>query len=183
MDEFELIGHVRKLKASGRDSFKAIVNCFHSGIFNFLIFRVNDRAVAEDLLQDTFIRLWESREALDEKLSIKSYLFTIANNLALNHIRHENIVWRFKQNPSLDRALPETPFEKLTHKELEACIQKTIDTMSDKVRMVFLIYKVEGLSYKDIAERLGLSVATVESHMVKALRMIREDLEFHNRGR
>jgi len=183
MDEFELIGHVRKLKASERDSFKAIVNYFHAGIFNFLVFKVNDRAIAEDLLQDTFVRLWESRKTLDHNRSIKSYLFTIANNLALNHIRHENIVWRFKENPSLDRALPETPFEKLTLKELETCIQKTIDKMSDKVRMVFLMCKVEGLSYKEIAERLGLSVATVESHMVKALRMIRADLEFYNKGR
>jgi RNA polymerase sigma-70 factor (family 1) len=183
MDEFELRDHVRKLKASERDSFKTIVNHFHSGIFNFLVFKVNDRAKAEDLLQDTFIRLWENREALDEKLSIKSYLFTIANNLALNHIRHESIVWRFKQNPSLDRALPETPFEKLTQKELEGCIQNTIDKMSDKVRMVFLMCKVEGLPYREIAERLGLSVATVESHMVKALRMIREDLELYNSGK
>jgi RNA polymerase sigma-70 factor (family 1) len=180
MDEIELMAHVRKLKASDRASFKAIVNHFHSGIFNFLVFKVNDRTVAEDLLQDTFIRLWESRKGLNENLSIKSYLFTIANNLALNHKRHENIVWRFKQNPSLDRALPETPFEKLTQQELETCIQKTIDKMSDKVRMVFLMCKVEGLSYKDIADRLGLSVATVESHMVKSLRMIREDLEIYN---
>jgi RNA polymerase sigma-70 factor (family 1) len=180
MDEFELLGHVRKLKLSDRDSFKRIVKYFHSGIFNFLVFKVNDRTIAEDLLQDTFIRLWENRRALDENLSVKSYLFTIASNLALNHVRHENIVWKFKQNPSLDRTLPETPFEKLKQKELEACIQKTIDKMSDKVRMVFLMCKVEGLTYKEIAERLGLSVATVESHMVRALRMIREDLEFYN---
>lgn len=183
MTEFELSEHVCRLKASERDSFQAIVTHFHKGIFSFLVFKVNDRAVAEDLLQDTFIRLWESRKSLDENRSIKSYLFTIANNLALNHVRHQKIVWRFKQNSSYEQALVETPFEKLTQMELEACIQKAIDKMSDKVRMVFLMCKVEGLSYKEIAERLGLSVATVESHMVKSLRMIREELELYNSGK
>jgi len=180
MDELTLKGHIRKLKASDKNSFKIVVEHFHAGIFRFLVFKINDTAIAEDLLQDTFIRLWEKRETLEENLSIKSYLYTIASNLALNHIRHEKTVLRFKENLSREKSLSETPFEKLTQRELEDCIQHALTQMSDKVRIVFLMCKVEGLAYKEVAERLTLSVATVESHMVKALRIIREALDKHN---
>jgi len=181
MQEFDLGDYVRKLKASDTNSFKAIVRYFHSGIFNFLSFKTNDRTAAEDLLQETFIKLWETRQRLDESQSVKSYLFTIANNLALNHIRHQKIVVSFMERASIDKVAAESPYEQLTHKELEECVQQAIETMSDKVRIVFLMCKVEGLSYKEIAERLHLSVATVESHMVKGLRMVREALDKYNR--
>jgi RNA polymerase sigma-70 factor (family 1) len=180
MDELVLKDHVRKIKASDKTSFKILVRHFHAGIYSFLVFKLNDTALAEDLLQDTFIRLWEGRENLDETLSIKSYLFTIANNLALNHIRHEKIVLRFRENVSREKVFAETPYEKLTQQELEECIQRALAEMSDKVRMVFLMCKVEDLAYKEVAERLSLSVATVESHMVKALRTIREALNKYN---
>lgn len=181
MQEFDLEDYVRKLRASDTNSFKAIVKHFHSGIFNFLIFKTNDRVTAEDLLQETFLKLWETRHRLNETQSVKSYLFTIANNLALNHIRHQKMVMSFMEKAAIENSTAETPYEQLTRKELEECIEQAINQMSDKVRMVFLMCKAEGLSYKEIAERLDLSVATVESHMVKSLRMIREALDKHNR--
>jgi RNA polymerase sigma-70 factor (ECF subfamily) len=75
---------------------------------------------------------------------------------------------------------PEDPFTRLEHKEAERAILETINSMSDKVRMVFLLCKMEGLTYKEIAEQLQISVATVESHMVKALRLIRERIFQYN---
>lgn len=180
MDEIELRDHIRKLKASDRNSFKAIVNHFHSAIFSFLVFRLKDKSIAEDLLQDTFIRLWEKRKTLEQDLSVKSYLFTIANNLALNHIRHEKIVLRFRESPFHEKITSENPYEKLTQRELEERVQQAVMKMSDKVRIVFLMCKAEDLSYKEVAERLKLSLATVESHMVKALRIIREALDNYN---
>ena len=177
MEDLLLKEHIVRLRRSDRQSFKVIVEYFHKSIFKFLLFRVNDMAVAEDLLQETFMRLWENRLSIDENLSVKSYLFKTAANLSLNHFRHEKVVYQFREKPDHQQVLTETPYYELEYKELQEAILKTIDEMSDKVRIVFLLCKVDGLSYKEVAEQVGVSVATVESHMVKALRMIREKLD------
>jgi RNA polymerase sigma-70 factor (family 1) len=183
MELSELKGHVVKLRCSDTASFKAIVEHFHKSLFNFLLFRVNDIAIAEDLLQETFTRLWENRQTLDENLSLKSFLFTTASNLTLNHFRHEKVVYNFRQNREHHhRVLSETPYSELEYRELQHIVLDAIAEMSEKVRMTFLLSKIEGLSYKEIAERMGVTTATVESHMVKALALMRKKLESYKNG-
>lgn len=181
MEEWQIQRHVMKLRESDRDSFRAIVEYFHKSIFNFLLFRVNDAAVAEDLLQETFIRLWEHRQSLNETLSIKSWLFTTASNLSLNHIRHEKVILKFRDGQEHERVITETPYYELEYQELTVAIENAMAKMTDKVRMAFLLCRVEGLSYREAAERLQVTTATIESHMVKGLRIIREELDNYNK--
>ncbi len=182
MDEVQLKQQVIQLKKSDMAALKLIVGHFHTAIYKFLIHQINDTTAAEDLLQETFIRLWENRAKLNENLSLKSYLFTTASNLSLNYIRHQKVVLRFKSDFTQSTSFKETPYFELEYQEIKEALNKTIASMSDKVRMVFMLCKVEGLSYKEISQRLNISVATVESHMVKALKMIREDLDKYNKG-
>jgi RNA polymerase sigma-70 factor (family 1) len=181
MDESELQNQVKKLRKSDPIAFKSIVQHFHSGIFRFLFFRINDRDEAEDLLQETFVRLWENRHKLDENLSLSAFLFTTASNLSLNHIRHQKVVLQFRNQATFQAIVAETPYHQMEYEELQKVINEAIEKMGDKVRMVFLRCKVDGIAYKVAAEQLDISVATVESHMVKALRIVREALEKYNR--
>lgn len=181
MDEFELRKQVIKLKASDENAFKAIATYFHQSIFSFLVFRLNDSHDAEDILQETFVRLWENRKKLNEELSVKSFLFTTASNLSLNLIRHKKVVLRFTTTADVQRILVQTPYHQLEFTELQDSINRAINAMSEKVRMVFLLCKVDEVSYKEAALQLNISVATVESHMVKALRVIREELDKLNK--
>jgi RNA polymerase sigma factor (sigma-70 family) len=81
-----------RIKASDQAAFEVLFNLFQATIFNFLLFKTKDSSLAEDLLQETFLKVWKNRSTLDEARSLKNYLYTIADNLALNHFRHAKVV-------------------------------------------------------------------------------------------
>jgi RNA polymerase sigma-70 factor (family 1) len=176
MNNDVLISLIKRLKKSDHIAFKQIFEHFHEKVFNFLVFKINDAELAEDLLQDTFVRLWENRQILNEKQSITSYIFTIAGNLVLNHIRHKKVILKYSKNRTFQFLTEENPHNTIENKELNEIIVKTIDRFTDRIRMVFLLSRVEKLSYKEIAERLNIEVSTVESHMVKALKILRKEI-------
>jgi len=173
MDEILLKSHVSKVKRADAVSFKALFDHFQQPIFNFLLYKLNDTATAEDLLQQVFMKLWENRRNLDENQSIKSYIYNIANNLALNHIRHEKVVLRFTKETNQDRFDNQSPQHELEFEETQQILIRAIDRLPDKVRTVFLMSRHDQLSYKEIAARLNISIKTVESHIVSALKQIR----------
>lgn len=176
----ELTIITKQLQKSDKRALEQIFKIFQKDIFNFLFCKTNDFDLAEDLLQETFIKLWENRYNLDETKSIKAYIFTIANNLSLNYIRHKKIVLHFKNNHAPQIYADENPHRKLEYEEFREILIKTIDKIAEKPRMVFLLSRIEKLSYKEIAERLNIKISTVESHMVKVLRIIREEINKYN---
>ena len=92
MDRSILSTVIKKCKKGDRKAFKVLFDYFQQALFNYLVYKSNDIALAEDLLQETFLKLWETRKQLDENQSVKSYLYKIAHNLFLNDIRHRKII-------------------------------------------------------------------------------------------
>jgi RNA polymerase sigma-70 factor (family 1) len=177
MDEIELPGLVKRLKDSDHISFELLFNRFHQSIFNFLLIKTRDEAVAEDLLQEVFIKLWNNRLSLDEGKSVKNYLYTIADNLALNHIRHLKVVSRHEQlNDVRIFDSSQVPHFILEEKEIQEHLMQAIEDLPEKPRLIFVMSRFEDLSYAEIAERLSLSIKSVEGYMSKALKILREKL-------
>jgi RNA polymerase sigma-70 factor (ECF subfamily) len=177
MSQPDLNEIVKRLKASDQDAFKIVFDLWQGPIFNFLLFKTKDAARADDLLQEAFLRLWNSRANLKESQSLKNYLYTIADNLLLNEIRHDKVVARHKSETRVTIfSNTENPEFILEEKEYRDQLEKAIMSLPEKPRIVFLMSRVEDLSYQEIADRLSISVKTVESHMVKALKLLREDL-------
>lgn len=170
-----LRNYVIRIKKSDIEAFKEIFKYLNDNIYHFLVYKVHDSKVAEDILQDVFISFWENRRKLNKNKSVISYIYTIANNFALNYLRHQTIVHKYqlKYNQAESEI---SVHEILENKELSEYINKAIERLSDKVKTVFLMSRIENLSYKEIAERLGISISTVESHIVKALKCIRESI-------
>ena len=123
--------------------------------------------LAEDLTQDAFMILWTKRDTIDPE-KVKSYLFTIANNLFLNNVKHQKVVLRFNQQP-VNTVSRETPQYMMETEEFKASLERAIAELPEKNRIVFLMNRIDKMTYKDIAERLGLSVKAVEKRMTKAL--------------
>ena len=174
MDDLRLKEYIKKVRSSDKEAFKKIFDFYQEGVFNFLLFRINDIDTAEDLLQEVFLKIWINRQKLDENKSIKAYIYTTANNLSLNYKRHKKVIYNYQKEHKYINNQTESPHQLLESKEFQEKLFQAIENLSDKVRIVFLMSRVEKLSYKEIADRLDISIKTVESHIVKALKQIRE---------
>ena len=137
---------------------------------------VRSSAIAEDIVQDVFVKVWRNRAQLDQQQSIKSYLYRAAINTALNYLE------KTKPNTSLDDTFEHAGSANdtdnmLAYQETEQRIQAAIDTLPPKCKVVFMLSRFEDQSYAEIAQALDISVKAVEKHMGKALKILREQLK------
>lgn len=134
---------------------------------------VKDIDIAEDIVQDCFSIVWERLSSDKAQIeNMKSYLFLMVRNRSLDYLQDEKRVKTDISVAELDEELVQEEVEERS--EIEARMWTTIDSLPDRCREIFLLNKRNGLKYKQIAERLGLSVNTVDNQVSKALRLIRE---------
>ncbi len=134
--------------------------------------------LAEDLAQETFIKLWERLSEV-KSATVKSYLYTIANNLALNHFKHQKVVLNFqidtlKGGPELSNS----PQYQLELKEFDGRLQEALNSLPEKVRVTFLMNRVDKMKYQEIANALDISVKGVQKRVKKALDLLNEKLQY-----
>lgn len=163
----------------GREAiFEDIFKQFYAGLCVYAKKYVYEQEIAEEIVQHLFCRLWEKREHLEIKGSIKAYLFNATRNNCLSHLRHEKIKNNYQQEVITSHTEKDPEFnDTLQEAELSQLIQKTIGELPEQCRKIFLMSREEGLKYKEIAAQLGLSQKTVEAQMGKALKRIRKVLE------
>jgi len=155
---------------------RAAFTAFYSGNFQKLVLAadkyVNDIAVAEEAVQDIFLKIWENKELLLYVKSIKSYLYKSVVNVAINHLnRQKNIE---KHHLKIAADLSEEDIDLLNEQnELIVLLYREIELLPDKCQQVFKMSRIDGLKYKQIALDLGISEKTVENHMGNALRILR----------
>lgn len=156
--------------------FKGIFDQYHSPIKNFLYYKSGDLDQSEDLAQDVFIKLWDKRDEVHMD-TVKSYLYTIANNMLLNKIRHDKVVINFAEK-NKNQQEEHSPEFQLEEKEFKKELEDVIGRMPEKQREVFLMNRIEEMTYKEIADRLQLSVKAVEKRMHGALGHLREHIKY-----
>jgi RNA polymerase sigma-70 factor (ECF subfamily) len=171
-DKSKSEGQFHKLTAS---EFKEAFDQYFDAIRNYIYFKTSDPDMADDLAQDTFVKLWETRAKIDTN-TIKSYLYTIANNLAINQLKRNQLFYKFARTP-IASTESKSPEYLIMMKEYEKKLNEVIASMPDGSREVFLMNRIEDLKYREIAERLGISVKAVEKRMSKALQIIRDTLD------
>ena len=149
---------------------------YYAGLCKSLYKILRDATLAEDIVQEVFLKVWEMRETLKMEEAIQSYLYRSCYNTALNFLKQQ------KKNTDIDSlelsiAGTETAEKSLSFQETEAEILKAIDALPPKTKLVFSLSRFEELSYKEIADRLDISVKSVEKHMGIALQRLRENLK------
>ncbi|MCB1148100.1 MAG: RNA polymerase sigma-70 factor, partial [Leptospiraceae bacterium] len=154
--------------------FRDVFSQYIQAIRNFLYFKTGSQEMAEDLAQDTFVKLWENRKGIDKR-TVKAYLYTIANNLAINQLKRNQLNFKF-QNQVFEYSEKANPQFLMEMKEYEQKLTRVLEQMPEGSREVFLMNRLEDLKYREIAENLGISVKAVEKRMSKALQIIREKL-------
>ncbi len=137
---------------------------------------INDVTLAEDIIQDVFLKIWSNRQQLNPRLNIKSYLYVAVKNKALKQLRHQQI--RRKVDEKLQFSLPRipTPEEIFDTGEIESTVLQAMEELPDKCRLIFSMNRFDRLTYSEIAEILDLSVKTIETQMGRALFYLRKRL-------
>lgn len=139
---------------------------------------VPDIETAKEVVHDVFINFWEKRETMDLSKSLKSYLYTSVHNRCLNYIRDNK---KFDRSEYvLENTESESSWENsdvLIEAEIKAKINETLQKLPEKCREIFVMSRFEGLKYQEIADKLSISVKTVENQMSKALKIFRENLK------
>ena len=158
------------------EDFKVSFDQYYEPIRNFVYYKVGDIAVAEDIAQDTFVKIWDKRTNV-KKETLKNLAYTIAGNLSKNHFKHQKVVLGYEQGSGLSSQSKETPEFQLEVKEFQEKLQQSIDGLPDGNREVFLMNRIDKLTYQEIADRLGLSVKAIEKRMHKALYLLKETIE------
>ncbi len=150
--------------------FKAHFKALHAYAFTF----VKDNAVAEDMVQNIFLRLWNKADEISITQSFTAYLYRCVYNECLNYLRHEKVKAAhetyLKHNT---RPSGEPTPEEVTYQELKHQLSEALQTLPEGCRTIFQLSRFESLKYREIADKLGLSVKTVENQMGKALRILR----------
>ncbi|AVI50024.1 RNA polymerase subunit sigma-70 [Pukyongia salina] len=155
--------------------FNQVYNDISQSVWRFAYYKCGDEAQADDLVQDAFIKLW-SNCAKVAVAKAKSFLFTVTNNAFLNQIAHKKVVLKHAQlTPSkVDNESPEFVLEeKQYHKKL----QDAISNLSEAQRTAFLLNRIDGMKYAEIAEHLNISVKAVEKRMSQALKQLRSEFK------
>lgn len=142
---------------------------------------IPDESTCQDLAQELFVDLWNKRESLDIHTSLRAYLRRAAVNKSLNYIK-ANRRFQFDDTDELGH-LPDTSAADFGLKEkqdtLEDALHAAIDTLPEKCRAVFNLSRFEQLSHREIAEKLGISVKTIENQITKAMKMLRDAMANH----
>ncbi len=163
------------LKIEDEKTFDALFRAWYEPLVRYAFsFTDGDADEAEDIVQEVFVKLWNQRETIDFQHSVKAYLFKMTHNLALNRLRSGRAKERFVEHQT--RLSGGAATEETSAAELEGRYHEVLDELPPQCRQVFELSRFEELKYREIGDRLGISVKTVETHMGKALRLLRAGL-------
>ncbi|WP_417557852.1 RNA polymerase sigma factor [Mesoflavibacter zeaxanthinifaciens] len=143
---------------------------------NFAYYKCGDSDNALDIVQDAFSKIWENCSKIEFEKA-KTYLFTTVNNLFLNKVKHQKVVLEYaKSTPYIDQT-NQNPEYLLEEEQFKQKLQQAIALLTDAQREVFLLNRIEGKKYREIAELLDISQKAVEKRMSGALKTLREKIE------
>ena len=143
---------------------------------NYIYYKFGNAEQAEDVTQEAFIKLWENCEKVPLDKA-KSYLYTIANNTSLNQIAHQKVVLEYAKKAPKENKTIESPDFHLEEEEFKVKLQNALDSLTEGQRTCFLMHRIDGKKYSEIAEILGISVKTVEKRMHIALLELRKEIK------
>ena len=165
---------IAQLRAGDEAAFRLIFDHYHRRLYLFSYKFLKSKEQSEEVVQDTFVSLWNNRETLQTDVPISALLFTIAKRLTLNFLR----------NASKHRAIQENLWKAITdsHNETEESVivadlkdysEKVVCKLPKQQQLVFKLSRYEHLSYDEIGQKLGISPNTVKNHLVQALKNLR----------
>lgn len=168
---------IAQLAKRNEAAFEQVFKTHFKNLHAYACSILKDDMAAEEMVQNVFFKLWDRSESIHIAGSLAAYLYRAVNNESLNYLKHQKVKEAHALHVAyISPAQRDTPSKTLQAKELEARLHKALNELPEQCRTIFQMSRFEELRYREIAERLGLSVKTVEAQMGKALRVLREKL-------
>ena len=170
----DIIGRIRQGDVK---QFESLFRSSYVSLVRYAKTLLKDQDTSEEIVQDLFFRIWQDRGKIKIESSLNGYLFRSVHNRCLHFIEHSRIVEKhaeemlFRQPES-----SESPSDILNYKELQAKIATILEKLPERCGQIFYMNRFEGLKYNEIAEKLSVSVKTVEANMGRALKVFRKEL-------
>ncbi|OFX47869.1 MAG: hypothetical protein A2046_02830 [Bacteroidetes bacterium GWA2_30_7] len=172
-----IIEQTQNIEKLDKKSFEILFKQYFSALCQFARKYVRDLDTSKEIVHDCFVSFWDKRDTIDLSKPVKTYLFTTVHNKCLNHIRNNK---KFDQNVEnfelLDLSYHYNASDSLVEQEISSQINTAIESLPEKCKEIFKMSRFEEMKYKDIAEKLNLSIKTVEAQMSKALQVMRTSL-------
>ena len=155
--------------------FNAIFKKYAKDLNNFLFYKFGDELDPKDKVQDAFIKLWQNCKTVSPDKA-KSYLFTVANNMMLNAVAHQKVVFKYKKT-EFRSYTNESPEFIMEEQEYHEKLKSALANLTEAQRTAFMMNRVEGKKFKEIAVLLDISTKAVEKRIYGALKKLREEID------
>ncbi len=173
-----------ELKKGNPDAFKEVFLLLYPRLKGYCRLFIAEESLVEDVIQETFLTLWEKRDSIKTDKSIESLIFVMVRNRCLNELRNQRLEGEKIDPENLKvnelQFLYQLDFNSKEEKSLEEMLiesfQKAVNELPEKMKKVFTLCKIEGKNQKEVAENLGISIKMVEKHIACAKQHIREKL-------
>lgn len=163
-----------QLQQGNEKAYTRLYDLFSKPLYRNIIRLVKEEDVAQEILQDLFLKIWESRENIIPEKSFKSFLFKVAENLVYAHFRKlakdsRLIVKLIRSSIEFESSAEDAMISKENH----ALLKKAIENLSPQRKQIYTLCKLEGKSYEEVSSELGISTSTVRDHIVKANKAVK----------
>jgi RNA polymerase sigma-70 factor (ECF subfamily) len=168
---------IKRIRQGDKGQFEALFRSSYLSLVRYAKKLIKDKDTAEEIVQDLFVRLWQDKEKIRIQSSLNGYLFRSVHNRCLHHIEHNRVIAKHAKEMSLNEDDDSAnPSDLIQYKELHLKITRILDRLPERCGRIFCMNRFEGLKYAEIAEKLSVSVKTVEANMGRALREFRKAL-------
>lgn len=167
------------LRKGDRVAFYNIYERYSKRLYGFVLRYIKQEADAEEIVQEVFIKIWEIRNKIDPDLSFESFLFTIAYNTTITLLRKRVNEKKYLEHLKSLQSVDITPnlTDEIQFNDLNEKLQIFLNELTPRQKEIFILSREEGLTHKDIANKLGVSVNTVKKHMGNALAYLKANFD------
>jgi RNA polymerase sigma-70 factor (ECF subfamily) len=168
---------IRRIRLGDETEFESLFRSSYASLVRYAKSIIKDHDSAEEIVQDLFVRIWQERSKLKIESSLNGYLYRAVHNKCLHKIDHQRVVNRYEQEMiKTDKGESATPADIIQYSELIDKIADIIERLPERCGKIFLMNRFDGLKYAEIADKLSISIKTVEADMGKALKEFRKEL-------